>query len=381
MGPNDDFFTVLGLRVEVLTLTDAQTSSLPASGLQHLLTRCFNVFRGDHASTERSCAHLTPATCARGLATSAHPQSNPRLRILGTTLPVLRFVFHFGVFGPKHESLIEPRLARQRPSVAIALFDPFGSRGLRIAHFEVRDGGQHQLAVFEKQLVLLVRLHLDNELVELRLILDQNLAHLLLLVWVADENLKHVEGVLFYSPPLVPEQVHHELEISRLVDVLGHHTNVVPVKQHIQQHAKGLALRHVVVAFEELRVLGEEGVELLLQELGDHGLVVNQELAEGRERVGGNVKLRELHVLKHVLKTRILQQPLRQLLMPRALPQHQATTGRGRICRPVPVHKLPHNVEVVENVRDREPVFDVGGALQKVSEQEGHILAGLEVQI
>mmetsp|Transcript_8770 Transcript_8770/g.20703 ORF Transcript_8770/g.20703 Transcript_8770/m.20703 type:complete len:267 (-) Transcript_8770:522-1322(-) len=189
-----------------------------------------------------------------------------------------------------------------------------------------------------------------------------------------------MERVRVDRAPGVAKQVHAELEVVRLVDVAGHDVDVAAVEQHVEEQPQRLPLRHVVLRHQQLRAALDEGVESFLEKLRHHLLVRHEEGAEGREGVGGDVELCELHVPEHLLEALVVQQRPRQLLMARALAEHQAAARCRRVADLVPMHELAEDVDVLCQVRDRKPVLDVARLLEQEAEQVCHVLARLKRQ-
>ena len=51
----------------------------------------------------------------------------------------------------------------------------------------------------------------------------------------AYEYLENVECLELYGAALFPQHVHHELQVVRATDVLGHHVEIVPIQQQFTQ--------------------------------------------------------------------------------------------------------------------------------------------------
>ena len=59
-------------------------------------------------------------------------------------------------------------------------------------------------------------------------------------------DLEHMERFKLNVLTLIPQQVHHHLEISLASNVSSHHIEVCSVEQNLAQEFQGLAFRHVV---------------------------------------------------------------------------------------------------------------------------------------
>jgi hypothetical protein len=70
---------------------------------------------------------------------------------------------------------------------------------------------------------------------ELLLVLGEDVEDGLGLVGVGHEHLEDVEGLELDVFALVPQEVHHQLQVLLVTNVLGHHIEVGPVQQQLPQ--------------------------------------------------------------------------------------------------------------------------------------------------
>ena len=92
--------------------------------------------------------------------------------------------------------------------------------------------------------------------------------------------LEHMKSLKLNIPTFVSQHIHHQFQVIRVRNVLGHDIEVCPVKKKLAKEFKGLALRHVVVGVEKGRVAREEVVEAFLEELGNHSFVFCEEVLD-----------------------------------------------------------------------------------------------------
>lgn len=57
--------------------------------------------------------------------------------------------------------------------------------------------------------------------------------------------LEDVEALIVDHPPVVPQQLHDDLEVLARIHVLRHHAVVCSVEQDLAQQLDGLSLRHI----------------------------------------------------------------------------------------------------------------------------------------
>lgn len=145
------------------------------------------------------------------------------------------------------------------------------------------------------------------------------------------------------------QQVHHQLQVVLAGDVAVHDGEVVPVQQQLAQQLQRLALRHVVLRLEQLGVLGEEVVEVCLEELGDDGLVAREQVLQRRERVRADVERRALHVGEQLVEVVAADDLLGEKFVASRLAEHSAVMKRD-LRLVVPTQQLEQDRRVLLQV-------------------------------
>lgn len=82
-----------------------------------------------------------------------------------------------------------------------------------------------------------------------------NLATVPYLCWT---HLEHMEGLELNVSALIPQQVHHHLEVCLNRDVLGHDVEVGPVEEDLAEEFKRLAFGYIVRGEQESVVHSKE---------------------------------------------------------------------------------------------------------------------------
>ena len=81
---------------------------------------------------------------------------------------------------------------------------------------------------------------------------------------------------------LVPEHVHHHLQVGLVGDIPGHNIEICAVKQDLSEELERLSLGYIVLRQDKGGVRSEEAIIVLFEILGHHWFVTSQGFLECR---------------------------------------------------------------------------------------------------
>ena len=74
---------------------------------------------------------------------------------------------------------------------------------------------------------------------------------------------------------LVPEHVHHHLQVGLVGDIPGHNIEICAVEQDLSEELKRLSLGYIVLRQDKGGVRSEEAIIVLFEILGHHWFVTS----------------------------------------------------------------------------------------------------------
>jgi len=87
--------------------------------------------------------------------------------------------------------------------------------------------------------------------------------------------LEHMERLKLDVFTLVPEHIHHHLQVGLVGDIPGHNIEICAVKQDLSEELKRLSLGYIVLRQDEGGVRSEEAIIVLFEILGHHWFVTS----------------------------------------------------------------------------------------------------------
>ena len=229
--------------------------------------------------------------------------------------------------------------------------------------------------------------------------------------------LEDVKALILHHLPLVPQQIHAQLQMLPLIHILHHDAVIRPIQEQLAQQLDALPLRHIALALDQhVIVPTKKELEIVIQVIRHQALVPRQQLAEGGKRIragleGGIVDPGEeapehagarLRLLEHDAVDRhrgaallttstttaaaaalIVQHHRRDVLDFQYLPQH-GPARHGGLAVLVPAAQRDDDFGPdVDDVGEGEGVL-VGGAggaeAERVGEDGLGVLAGFEAE-